>query len=220
MFVRLHSGRGSETVVNHNTELIPGFTTLWHLYPYTSKHGVSLGSTGTFACGEAVWPLPNALQAGELLLPCGTWTPQTPLPPPGDSPYFHNKYHQALSSVLQTLHFTVYSVLVVLTPSPFFLSVVLGNRILVQSPMFSLFLSLSLQLLSRECFSCTTPMCFTLPCLCPLSAKTVPYPPWLFSSPVHFSTLHTYQFCDSSYADCCVNPQTNFLGVQNGLVLI
>ena len=122
MFVRLHSGRGSETVVNHNTELIPGFTTLWHLCPYTSKHGVSLGSTETFACGEAVWPLPNALQAGELLLPCGTWTPQTPLPPPGDSPYFHIKYHQALSSVLQTLHFTVYRVLVVLTPSPFFLS--------------------------------------------------------------------------------------------------
>uniref|UniRef100_A0A673V7G0 Small ribosomal subunit protein eS6 n=1 Tax=Suricata suricatta TaxID=37032 RepID=A0A673V7G0_SURSU len=28
------------------------------------------------------------------------------------------------------------------------------------------------------------------------------------------------EFCDSSYADCCVNPHVNFLGVKNGLALI
>ena len=67
--LRLHSGRGSEIVANHNTQLVPGFTILWHLCPNTSEHGYSLGFTGTFACGEAVWPLPNALHTGELLLP-------------------------------------------------------------------------------------------------------------------------------------------------------
>ena len=45
------------------------------------------GSTGTFACGETIWPLPNILQVEELLLPM--WqTPQTPLPAPGDLSYF------------------------------------------------------------------------------------------------------------------------------------
>ena len=28
------------------------------------------------------------------------------------------------------------------------------------------------------------------------------------------------KFCGSGYADCCVNPQISFLGVQDGLVLI
>ena len=68
MFTQLFSGRGSEIMANHNTQLVPGFTALGHLCPNTNKRGCSIGSPGTFACEEAVWPLPNALQAGELLL--------------------------------------------------------------------------------------------------------------------------------------------------------
>ncbi|XP_053061033.1 centlein isoform X1 [Acinonyx jubatus] len=56
--------------------------------------------------------------------------------------------------------------------------------------------------------------------LCPLSTKTAPCPLQLLSPPVHLSTLHTCQFCGSSYVDCCANPQVSFVGVQNGLVLI
>ena len=56
-------------MVNHNTQLGPGFAALWHLCSNISKRGSSLGSTRTFGYGEAIWPLPNADQAGELLLP-------------------------------------------------------------------------------------------------------------------------------------------------------
>ena len=66
-----HCSKGSEIMANHNTDLGPGFTTLWRLCSNTSKHGCSLGSTGTCTYGEAIWPIPNAFQVGELLLPCG-----------------------------------------------------------------------------------------------------------------------------------------------------
>ena len=88
MFMPSCSGRGSEITANHNTQLVPGFTALWHLCPNTSKCGCSRGSACTFACAEAIGPLPNALQAGNCFSPCGTRTPHTPLPAPGDSPFF------------------------------------------------------------------------------------------------------------------------------------
>ena len=56
-------------MVNHNTQLSTGFTAPWHLCSNASKHGYSLGYTGIFACGEALWCLPNVLLLGELLLP-------------------------------------------------------------------------------------------------------------------------------------------------------
>ena len=56
----------------------PCFTALWHLSPNTSKRVCPPGSTGTFAHGEAVWPLPNALQAGEPLLPVSPTDPSDP----------------------------------------------------------------------------------------------------------------------------------------------
>ena len=37
-----------------------------------------------------------------------------------------------------------------------------------------------------------------------------------FTSPHHIPV----EFCDSGCADCCVNPQISFLGVQDGLVLV
>ena len=49
-------------------QLVPDFTALWCLCFKISKRGCSPGSAGTFACGEAIGPLPNALLTGELLL--------------------------------------------------------------------------------------------------------------------------------------------------------
>ena len=143
------------------------------------------------------------------------WFPQTPqtlLPTPGDLPCFLTRAPPGTE-----LHC---SILVVLKPSPFFLSVVLGDRFLVQFPVSVFTLSLSLQLLSGECFSCTLLMCRTLPLSFSFLCKnsSLPSVAFLFlSSPVHTVPA---EFSGSSYADCCVNPQINFLGVQNGLVLI
>ena len=96
----------------------PGFTTLWHLGGNTSKCGCSLGSSGTFASWEAIWLLPNALQARELLLPCGTWTPQTLLPVPGDLLCFLTR--EPPGTELQNFRLSedsIYRILVVLKPS-------------------------------------------------------------------------------------------------------
>ena len=184
-------------MANHNIQSASGFTTLWHLCPNTSKHGCSLGSTGTFACGDAVWPLPNALKAGRLLLPCGTRTPQTPLPAPGHSPRFLTGAPSGTELRNFRLHFTVYTSLVVLKPTPFSPSVVLGNRFLVESPA-SVFHSFSL--LHSSYFQRSTflalPMHPTLPLsfsLCPLSTKTAAYLPQLSSPPVHLWAPRTCQ---------------------------
>ena len=71
------------------------------------------------------------------------------------------EHHQALRPKLQTVHSTVYRILVVLKPSPFFPSIVLGNIFLIHFPA-SVF-TLSLQLLLGECFSCMISMHHTLP---------------------------------------------------------
>ena len=59
--------------------------------------------------------------------------------------------------------------------------------------------------------------------LCPLSVDMVPYPLQLcgFAVP-QFASPHRIpaEFCGSSSADCCVNPQVNFLGVRNDLMLV
>ena len=66
----LYSGSGSEFMVNCNTQLVPGFDALsQHLCSYPGERGGLMVTAGSFAQGEAVSPLPNALQAGELLLP-------------------------------------------------------------------------------------------------------------------------------------------------------
>ena len=132
----LCSSRDSEILANHNTEPASGFIIPWCFCPNTRKRGCSPGSARTFAEGEAIWPLPNALQAGELLLPVWHMDPSTPLSAPGH-PELRNFRRFAL----------LCRILVVLKPSPFFPLVVLGNRFLVQSVpckcfhSFSLFLS-------------------------------------------------------------------------------
>ena len=78
------------------------------------------GLLGSFAYGEAVWLLPNALQAGETLIP--VWDTG-----PSDCtacswgfallPHQNNARHRALE--LEILRCTVNRILVVLTPSPF-----------------------------------------------------------------------------------------------------
>lgn len=77
-FVQSHSGRGLEIMTNHNAEPPPGFNTLWCLCLNNSKCGCSWGSAGTFAWGEAIWPLPNVLQVGEPLLPVWHTDPSDP----------------------------------------------------------------------------------------------------------------------------------------------
>ena len=68
-FVVWQCSRGLEIMIKHNTHLVPGITAPWHFCYNTSKHGCSLGSAGTFAYGEAIWPLPNVLLAEKLPLP-------------------------------------------------------------------------------------------------------------------------------------------------------
>ena len=68
------------------------------------------------------------------------------------------------------------------------------------------------------CFSCTLP---PPPRSSLRQHERAPCPPWLLSPPVHLSTPRTcrvlwFRLC----ADCCVNPQVSFLGVQGGFVLI
>ena len=65
-------------MANHNTQLAPGVIAIWCLCPDVSKGGCSPGSAGTFACGEVLWPLPNALQVGELFLPVWYMDPSDP----------------------------------------------------------------------------------------------------------------------------------------------
>ena len=112
----------------------------------------------------------------------------------------------------------------VLTPSLFFLFMVLGNSFPVQSllSVFTLSFSFSTATLRGVLFLHdpnvlhSPPFSFSvlspqkqLPTLCSFSLPQ-------FTSPLHVPAA----FCGASYADCCVNPQINFLVVQNGLVLI
>ena len=150
------------------------------------------------AGGEAVWPLPNSLQAGELPFP--GWH----MNPSGQAacswgfpllPHQNTARHWALE--LQTLRSTVSRILMVVKPSPFSLSMVLGNRFLVRSLVSVFTFSLPFQLP----FGGWGVLFFHYPdaphfplfsfSLCPLSAKTAPYLLWLFSPPVRLSPLHT-----------------------------
>ena len=92
-----------------------------------------------------------------------------------------------------------------------------GEQIYCSVPCVS---TLSLQLLSRGVLLLHSSYVTYYPPPHPLSPKTASYPLQLLSP--HFTSLHCIldEFCGSSYADCRVNPQINFLGVQNGLVLI
>ena len=148
-------------MTNHNTQLVPGFTIVWCLCPSTRKCGYSLGSAGTFACGEAIWPV-----LGELFHPLWHTDPSDPAVHSwGFALLPHQITTRHLAVNFQTLCFTVYRILVASKPSPFFPSIVLGTRFLVQSPqVFSLSLSLSLFLSSYvrgKSFPCTT-LCASL----------------------------------------------------------
>ena len=89
MFMRSCSARGSEIMTNDNTQLAPSSTTPCHLCPNTRKRGCCLGST--FACGEVCGLYQMYPKQGNCFSPCGTWTPQSLLPAPGDSSYFLTK---------------------------------------------------------------------------------------------------------------------------------
>lgn len=56
-------------MINCNTQTVWGFTALsWYLCFYTGEKGSSMITAGSFTHREVVSPLPNALQAAELLL--------------------------------------------------------------------------------------------------------------------------------------------------------
>lgn len=55
--------------------LTPGFAAHSGIFVLVSVTLATLGSAGTFAFGEAIWPLLNALQAEELLLPLWSTDP-------------------------------------------------------------------------------------------------------------------------------------------------
>ena len=95
------------------------------------KRACSLWSTGIFACEEAIWPLPNALQAGKLLLPMWPMDPSVlvacswgfSLPP-------QQRTSRYLALEFPTMYSPVYRVLMVLRPSPFSLSMFWGTDFL------------------------------------------------------------------------------------------
>ena len=128
------------------------------------------------------------------------------------------------ASKLQTLCSTVYRILVIFKSSPFFPSVVLRNRFLVQSPtrVFTLSLPFSPATFGGQLFlhdpGTLHSSSFPFSALSPHKRLPTFYG---FSLP-HFTSLYHIpaEFCGLSYADCCVNPQINFLGIQNSLVLI
>ena len=184
----------------HNTQSVPGYTTLWLLRPNTSKSGCFQGSPGTFACGEAIWPQLNALQAGKPLLP--SWQVD-----PSHHTNWNLRIHPTSSPEhCQTLNSKTSdsALLGEVKPPPFSPSVALGNRSLVQSPASVFTCSLSFSPTTfRECFSYTLLMHHTLPHSLSSLPQNTSLPLWLFSPSVHLSTPRTSKLCGSSYADFC-----------------
>ena len=85
-------------MANHNIQLAPGFAVLQCLCSNIGKHGCSPGSSRTFAHWEAIGPVPNALQSGELILLVAHGPHQATLPASGIHPTFSLEHRQALSS--------------------------------------------------------------------------------------------------------------------------
>lgn len=76
-------------MVQHNRKPAPGLTALSrHPHSYVSKLGNSMASARFFVPGDVVPPLPNALQAGDLLLPVQPWGSSDHLCTPGFPPSF------------------------------------------------------------------------------------------------------------------------------------
>ena len=154
-------------------------------------------------------PVPDVLPAGEP--PLSVW----PLDPSDltlcswGSP-FPPEHHQVLNCRVSD---SVYRVLMKFKAPPFSF---LLSPFFVQSLVYSFF-SLSLLLFSREggsgMLSCTLPPPISV------QAKRAPCPLQLLSQ---FTSLHRIpaKFRGSGCADCCINPQIRFLGVQDGLVLL
>ena len=178
---------------------------------------------GTFPVGRLYSLYQMHSMQGGCFSSCGIWTPQTPLSAPGDLPYFLTR---ALPSTelwnlrlldplfvkfwwyrnpLLFSHYGFGEQISCLIPCKCFQSLSLfidsfRGVLLLQDPIVphspSFFFSI---LFSQK----------QLPTLCSFSHLQVPS--------LHLTPA---EFCFSSYADCCVNPEINFLDVENGLVLI
>lgn len=181
--VSLHSGNFVAIPPNMTVLRSPLGSFLWRGYMASTKCLPNMGTTAPRVASRPVGPCC-------LLL--------------GNYPSFPPEHCQALScrifnsafpcllspTGIETLYFLF---------SPFFLS--------VQS-----LLGVSILSFSHQALLGTFPVLPT-PFPCPLSTKTSPYPLWVLSTLVHLSVSHTCQVQCSSYADCGVNPQVNFLGI-------
>ena len=179
------------------------------MWPFSGVHW-------DFCLWEAALPLPNVFPAGEPPLPM--WLEDL-----SDLTLCFQGFvlpTRALPGIeLWSSRFCtspVYRVFVEFKPSPF-------SSFLLLSPFFvqplpcgcfhSYFFSLA-GFGGRCCFSCTFPH------LPPLSASKIHSLHSVASlSPSSWCCVPA-EFCGSGCADCCVNPQISFLGVQGGFVLI
>ena len=180
-----------QTTANHNTRPPRVSPHSGILLPIPANESALQGPLGPLPMGRPYGLYQMHSKRGNRFTPCRPWTPQTPLPAPGHSPRFPTRAPSGTELRNFRLYFTVCTSLVVLKPTPFSPSVVLGNGFLVESPA-SVFHSFSL--LHSSYFQRSTflalPMHPTLPLsfsLCPLSTKTAAYLPQLFSPPVHLS---------------------------------
>ena len=180
---------------------------LWGGCMASTKYPPSRGATFPRVARGPIRPLCLLMDVLTRALP-GTFSPE---------------HCQVLSFKPHTLSSTLRNP-VVLKPSHFSPSVVLGNRIFVRSSLscFTLFFFFFLFsyfwaggglvfLHDPDMLHC--PLFSFLPSL--HIGDSVASLRWLtspYSVPAKFS--------DSNYADYCINPQINFLGVQNGLMLI
>ena len=184
------SCRGSEVMVNHNTQQALGFTAPWCLCSSTSNGGCSLVHWDLCLWGGRMASTKCPLRRGNLFSLCGPRTPRTSLPAPGDSP-FPPEHPQVLScgisdSALPCLWSP--NDIETLTFLRFFFSH------LWVLPLF-LFLS---SYFWGECFSCTLPRFSSL-------SPQIQLPTLQGFSLPQFTSLCRVpaEFCGSSYTVLC-----------------
>ena len=207
-----------------NTQPASGLTALGVFVPISANVAAVCGLLGPLSARRPYGLYQMHSKQGNHFSPCGSWTPQTLLPAPWDSPYFLTRelpgtdlWNFRLCAPLFIESWRYWNPL--LSSHQWF-----WRTDFLFSPLrvFSLFFSISLQLLLGECSSCTIlghhtlPLSLFLPSLCKSSSLSSVGFLYQFTSPHYVPP----EFCGSGYADCCANPQINFLHIQNSLGLI
>ena len=189
---------------NRNTHLAPGVI-LNDLVPAPANVAVFWGLLGP--CGfNSLYQM--SFQQWNHFSPCGPRTSGPRSVPEGSR--FPPEHHQVSSCGVAAFALPLFTVLMEFKPSPFSLFS------LVPAAVSNFPLSLQL-LLGRGAF----PVCSPLQSPSSLCLQKG-FPTFRgFLLPKFSSSCHVpAEFCGSVCADCCVNPQISFLGVQDGLVLV